>query len=224
MATPGAAGYPGCKQPGHAPRNCEAHTMAILKPLELDAEVVFLGANPSRDGGLDSTAIERAVLGMAGLEGETHSGLTRPSCSRMKAQYPKGVEIKNARQITILSSEELAEIGADMGLDEAVRPEWVGANMVLKGLPKLTEIPPGTRLVFDGGVGLVVDLENAPCHLAAEAIEAHRPGLGMQFPKHARGKRGVTAWVERPGEVTLGERCRPHIPQQRIWPPTALGL
>ena len=193
--------------------------MPILTPVKLDAKIVFLGANPDREGGLESRPLQQARLTLDGLEGEAHSGLTRPSCTRMRGQYPKGAEIKNARQITLLSSEELEEIGAAMGLGEAVRPEWIGGNIVLAGLPRLTEIPPGARLVFEGGAGLVVDLENGPCRFAAEAIEARRPGLGLSFPKHAKGRRGVTAWVERAGDIALGSLCRAHIPPQRIWPP-----
>ena len=28
-------------------------------------------------------------------------------------------------------------------------PEWLGANIVLEGIPELTRIPPASRLVFD---------------------------------------------------------------------------
>ena len=111
-----------------------------------------------------------------------------------------------------------------MGLGEALRPEWLGANIMLRGLPRLTEPPPGSRLIFSSGAGLVVDLENEPCSIVAKAIEAHRPGKGSTFKKHARAKRGVTAWVERCGALELGMKCMPHTPPQRIWSPGGLGL
>jgi MOSC domain-containing protein YiiM len=31
------------------------------------------------------------------------------------------------------------------------------------------------------------------------------------------GKRGVTAWVERPGDLVLGDVLRLHCPEQRAW-------
>ncbi|MEO1330520.1 MAG: sulfurase [Pseudomonadota bacterium] len=192
--------------------------MPILTPTDLYGEVVYLGVNRDRDAGLQSAGAARIGVTYEGFEGEAHGGLTRPSCSRVKLQYPRGTEIKNARQVTILSAEELAEIGQAMGLPEAVRPEWVGANLVLKGVPALTTLPPGSRLIFEEGLAsLVVDMENGPCKYPAEVIEAVHPGRGLAFPKHAMGKRGVTAWVERVGEIALGMRARLHIPPQRIY-------
>ena len=193
--------------------------MPILTPTQIYGETVYLGVNRNRAQSLESAPIEEATATLAGFEGEAHSGLTRPSCSRVKLQYQRGTEIKNARQLTILSEEELTEIGAAMGLPGAVRPEWVGANITLRGVPQLTELPPGARLIFEDGASIAVDMENGPCKFPAEVIEALHPGKGLSFPKHARGKRGVTGWVEREGRIKLGERCRLHIPPQRLYQP-----
>ena len=198
--------------------------MPILTPTAIYGEAVYLGVNRDRAATLESTPIEEASATLAGFEGEAHSGLTRPSCSRVKLQYPRGAEIKNARQLTILSEEELAEIGAAMGLPGPVRPEWVGANITLRGVPQLTQLPPGARLIFDGGVSIAVDMENGPCKFPAEVIEALHPGKGLSFPKHAMGRRGVTAWVERAGQLKRGERCRLHIPPQRLYEPVSSTL
>ena len=37
-----------------------------------------------------------------GLVGEAHGGLTRPACTRVARQYPRGAEIRNVRQLTAL--------------------------------------------------------------------------------------------------------------------------
>ena len=190
--------------------------MPILTPSDIHGETIGLYINPDRDDGLSSQTVDRVAVTWAGFEGEAHGGETRASCSRVKLQYPKGTEIRNTRQICILSAEELDAIAADMGLD-AIDPRWLGANLVMRGIPDLTRMPPSSRLVFEGGASLVVDMENAPCRFAAESIEAHRPGQGMSFPKHAQGRRGVTAWVEREGLITMGERARLHVPPQRIY-------
>lgn len=192
--------------------------MPILTPTALAGRVVWLGRVPDRAAGLASEPVARVEAGFDGIAGEAHGGLTRPSCSRVKLQYPRGTEIRNTRQIAIVSAEELAEIAVAMGLD-ALEPAWLGASMVVEGLPAFTRIPPSSRLIFDGGTGLVVDMENAPCRLPAAEIERHHPGKGRNFAKHAAGRRGVTAWVERPGAIGLGERLMLHIPPQRLYEP-----
>ncbi|MEO1264112.1 MAG: sulfurase, partial [Pseudomonadota bacterium] len=173
--------------------------------------------NDDRDTDLTSARRERVRVGYDGFEGEAHGGLTRPSCSRVLKQYPKrGTEIRNTRQISILAPDQLEEIRAALDI-EVLEPEWVGANMVLSGIPELTFIPPSSRLIFEGGASLVVDMENAPCRFPGEVISAKYPGKGDAFPKVAVGKRGVTAWVEKTGEIAVGEACRLHVPPSRIY-------
>ena len=43
------------------------------------------------------------------------------------------------------------------------------------------------------------------------------PGHGKAFKPAAHGRRGVTAWVEREGPLTLGDELRLHVPDQRNW-------
>lgn len=192
--------------------------MPILMPTAIEGRVTGLYVNSNRDVTLESTSLDRVMAGYDGFAGEDHGGLTRPSCSRVKLQYKRGTEIRNTRQISILSREELEAVAAEMGLD-VIEPEWVGANLILEGIPTLTQLPPSSRLIFENGASLVVDMENGPCRFAAEQIETHRPGKGMRFAKVADGRRGVTAWVEKTGEIALGESVRLHIPPQRIYEP-----
>jgi hypothetical protein len=87
-------------------------------------------------------------------------------------------------------------------------PIVFGATMVLRGIPDFTRIPPSSRLQDeDSGTTLTVDMENRPCHLVSREIEALHPGCGKAFKPAATGRRGVTAWVEREGEIRLGARC-----------------
>ncbi len=192
--------------------------MAILKPTAIHGRVFGLYINNSRKDDLESTALDSVTVTYEGFEGEDHGGLTRPSCSRVKLQYKRGTEIRNARQISILSREELDGIASDMGLD-TIKPEWVGANLVFEGIPDLTQLPPGSRLIFEGGTSLVVDMENAPCRYTAAQIGIHRPEKSTAFTKYATGRRGVTAWVEKNGIIALNETARLHIPPQRIYEP-----
>ena len=192
--------------------------MPILTPTDITGRIVWLGVVRDRSAGLTSAAVQRVTAGFEGFEGEAHGGLTRPACVRMKLQYPRGAEIRNSRQITIVSAEELAAIAAAMGL-ERIAPEWLGASMMVEGIPAFTTVPPSARLISQAGTGLVVDMENAPCRYPAEEIERHHPGQGLSFPRHARNRRGVTAWIEHPGPLALGDRLRLHIPPQRLYAP-----
>jgi len=141
-----------------------------------------------------------------GIVGDIHAGLTRKSGSR-EPWYPRGTEMRNDRQVSIVSAEELAEIARAMELAE-LAPGWIGANLVLQGIPALSQVPAGTRLFFAGGVTLVVEAENAPCRIAGRSIAGHVPdrdGLDLLFPKLARHKRGIVGSVEKPGRIAAGE-------------------
>ena len=191
--------------------------MPALLPTSYTARVIWLGANPDRETGLPSQPLDRMALGFAGFAEETHAGLTRPSCSRVSTQHPKGTEIRNVRQLTVLSAEELAATAAEMGV-ETLDPGLVGASLLIEGIPDFTHVPPSSRLQGPDGVTLVIDMENRPCHLPAKPIDAEGPGNGKAFKTAAQGRRGVTAWVEREGVLNVGDELRLHIPDQPVWP------
>ena len=191
--------------------------MAILQPTEIVGTVRYLGIVRDRDGSLCSEAIDQVVAEFVGFKDEAHSGLIRPSCARVRAQYPVDTPIRNVRQLSIVSVEELDGIAKAMGVD-TIAPEWLGASMVVEGIPDFTQIPPSSRLIFEGGVSLCVDMENAPCQLPAKVIEALMPGVGSRFKPAAKGRRGVTAWVEAEGSIGIGEQLRLHVPPQRRYP------
>jgi hypothetical protein len=192
--------------------------MPALIPTDYTARVVWLGYQPIPVADLVITAVpvKEMPLSFAGFEGEVHAGLTRPSCSRVLKQYPRNTEIRNVRQLCVVSAEEMAEVARDLGL-ERMDYAWVGASLVLEGIPDLTHLPPSSRLQGPDGVTLVVDMENLPCLEPAVTIGKAVPGQGKGFRTAAAGKRGVTAWVEREGTLRLGDEVRLHIPAQRAW-------
>ena len=194
--------------------------MPALVPTDHSARVVWLGFQPVPVEKLVITAepVTEMPLSFAGFAGEVHAGLTRPSCSRVLKQHPRNTEIRNVRQLCVVSAEEMAEVARKMGL-EAIDYAWVGASLVLEGIPDLTHLPPSSRLQGPDGVTLVVDMENLPCQEPAVTIEKARPGQGKGFKRAAEGRRGVTAWVEREGVLRLGDEMRLHIPAQRGWQP-----
>jgi hypothetical protein len=177
-------------------------------------KVEKLLVSPDRSAGLEKSSVPAIELLFSGIKGDCHHGLTRKADSRTLKLYRRDTDIRNVRQVSLLSFEELAEIARAMEI-ATVAPEWVGANMVTIGIPDLTLLPPSTRLQFPSGATLVVDLENAPCRFVADVIAKHHPDAAPRWIKAATHRRGVTAWVEREGSINLGDAITVFIPQQR---------
>jgi hypothetical protein len=192
--------------------------MPALIPTRLTGTIAWLGCQPApvQDLTIRTVPVTEMPLTFAGYAGESHAGLTRASCARVLAQYPRGTTIRNTRQLCLVSAEEMAEVAAAMGLP-TIDYAWVGASVVVAGLPDFSHLPPSSRLQADSGATLVVDMENHPCNEPAVTIGKALPGKGRDFKAAAQGKRGVTAWVEREGALRLGATLTLHIPAQRAW-------
>lgn len=191
--------------------------MPALIPTTFEGRVIWLGFVPHRERAeIEMVALKEMPLGFGGFAEDCHAGETRPSCSRVLEQYARGTTIRNTRQVSLVSAEELAGIAAALGL-ERVDPVWVGASVVVEGIPDFSHLPPSSRLQGPDGVTLTVDMQNRPCRFPAKTIETACPGHGKRFKGVAEGRRGVTAWVERPGVLRLGEVLRLHVPDQRPW-------
>jgi hypothetical protein len=169
-----------------------------------------------RDAGLEKAEVLRLDLLFSGIKGDMHAGLTRKSDVRTIKQYAKDTDIRNVRQLTIVSDEELAEIAGLMGIPE-MKAEWLGANVVTSGVPDLTLLPPSTRLQFPSGATIVVDMENFPCRQVADVVARHHPEPRAGLVASAMHKRGVTAWVEREGIINGGDDIITWLPPQRIY-------
>ncbi len=191
--------------------------MPALIPTDFTARITWLGQVSSQKDNIRSAPRDAVEATWAGVEGECHGGVNRRSCVRVKTQYPEGTEIRNVRQFSIVSAEEMAAIAAEIGLD-ALRPEWLGASMVVEGIEDFTHLPPSSRLQNGhGGPCLVIDMANRPCVWPGKELEKDHPGLGKKFKPAAAGRRGVTAWVEYPGPLRVGDELTLHVPDQRAW-------
>lgn len=198
----------------------DSGAMACLVKSQYEGKIVWLGRVPTegRDGSIRSASVDQVTVGIDGFEGETHSGATRPSCVRVRMLHPEGTEIRNTRQLSILSAEENEQIANEIGV-AALNPEWLGASIVVEGIPDLSHLPPGSRLQSANDTTLTIDLENAPCNFPGKEIEQDAPGHGKGFKTAAIGRRGVTAWVERPGSLIVGETMSLYVPSQPAWDP-----
>ncbi|ARP67817.1 molybdenum cofactor sulfurase [Mesorhizobium sp. WSM1497] len=164
--------------------------------------------------------VDELRLGFDGISGDFHAGPTRRSGGR-EPWYPRGTEMRNERQLSIVAADELAVVAERMGLVE-IKPEWIGANLVMEGVPNLSMLPSGTLLFFKGGVTVKVDAQNGPCRIAGRSI-AENAGMAdveagaLLFPKAAKRLRGIVAWVEKPGTVRAGEEISLRVPEQWIY-------
>ena len=196
--------------------------MPALKPTDHIGTITWLGhMTERREPAIDGVAVDQLDLSFDGIAGVPYGGRTRPSCSRVVSQHPKGTEIANVRQLSVVSAEEVAAIAAAIGLG-TLNPTWMGASVVVEGIADFSHIPPSSRLQSESGTTLVVDMENRPCHQPGLTIARHHGDAGKAFQAAAKNRRGVTAWVERPGRLQIGDRLRLHIPDQRPWAPGML--
>jgi len=155
-----------------------------------------------------TTPQTQVTVVFTGLEGDKHAGFTAPADSRTP-WYPRGTEMRNSRQVSLVSVEELAEVAAALGVPE-IRAEWLGANLLVGGIPGFTLLPPNTRLLFENGAALIITAENMPCNGPARVIaqQTGRAETEALFPKLAIHKRGLVACVDRPGIICIGEKIR----------------
>ena len=168
-----------------------------------------------------TSPVEALALTFEGVPGDVHAGITRKSGGR-EPWYDRGTEVRNERQLSIVARDELAGVAGEMEIP-SIEPEWIGANISLEGVPMLSMLPASTLLFFEGGATVKVDMQNGPCRIAGDAIARHmgREGdqhIALGFPKAAKRRRGLVAWVEKPGTIAMGEGVRVQLPDQWIYP------
>lgn len=150
------------------------------------------------------TALPALELDWGGVVGDRHHGLTMRSNTRQREVFARGTEIRNHRQVSLIDLAELGEIARALGIED-LAPGTIADNICTAGLPDLTSLPPLSRLVFGSGAVLMVGGSNAPCIIAGGMVEERYGAPAQRFPKAAIDRRGITAWVERPGPITVGD-------------------
>ena len=184
----------------------------------LTATLAWTGWAPGADF-TTTTATDRLDLTYEGIAGDVHAGLYRKSGAR-EPWYPRGTPMRNERQLSILSVEEMAEVASDLGLSE-LRPEWIGGNLLLSGIPRLSLLPARSILMFPSGAAIRIDGDNGPCRHSGRGIVAHhpdRPELEFRFVEAAKHKRGLVGWVEREGPVSHGDSSKVRVGEHTLYP------
>ncbi len=111
----------------------------------------------------------------------------------------------------------MAAVAAELGLAD-FDPAWVGASLVISGLPDFTQYPPLIPLQAEGGATLTVDMENLPC---IERPRRSRP-RARAMARPSRRPRKAGAWRDGLGRTGRGAAGR--ATDQAARPrPAALG-
>ncbi len=192
----------------------------IFPARRLAGRVLATFAAPAGDDeyGFVTEQTDTLTLTYEGIPGDRHYGMTRRSGGR-EPWYPRGTEMRNERQLSLLAPDDLIRIAERLAVPD-VKPEWIGGNIVLEGLPHFSMLPAGTRLTFEGGAVVVIDGQNHPCRFSGRSIAQHypdRPEIELAFPKVAKRLRGLVGWVERPGMIRAGETVAARIPEQWVY-------
>jgi hypothetical protein len=193
--------------------------MQRYAPIKLAARVAGLFQTMHPDS-FETTAVQALTLGFGGIGGDRHGGFTRRTGGR-EPWYPRGTEIRNERQLSLLSTADLGVIAKNMDLPE-IRPQWIGANLLIDGITDFTLLPSRTCLFFAGGVTIRIDGLNVPCRFSWRAVASHYPdreGLDLAFVKASHKRRGLVGWVEKPGVIAEGETLEVRVPEQWIYQP-----
>ncbi|QQK77393.1 MOSC domain-containing protein [Salicibibacter cibarius] len=178
----------------------------MSKHHEIEIYSIYIG---NQDDTFVTDKTEEVDLEYGGIQGDLHFGLTKFAGSR-ESMYKRGTEIFNRRQISIVSVEECELIAEKLEVDQ-ILPEWLGANVAIKGFRNLTKLPPGSRIIFPSGAGILCEGENLPCTQPGEVIQTKYPGiLGLttRFVKASLGQRGIVGIVESTGRIVSGDTAK----------------
>lgn len=165
-----------------------------------------------------SHSVEALELDFEGITANRHRGHTRKADARVP-YLKRGAQMRNCRHLSLVSVEDCAELARRLDLN-LLDPAWLGANLVVAGIPHFSYIPRGTKLLCEGGAVLNIEDQNAPCSRAAEAIAQANPGrddIKLTFPKIAKGLRGIVATVEFPALLRVGALLTLRLPEQWIY-------
>jgi hypothetical protein len=158
-----------------------------------------------------------------GIQADAHSGLRLSDVREtalLQFGLPKGFPIANHRQFSATSKEEFEQIKANMGITYKTPYGLLGENLVIEGIPNLTQLPSGTLLFFQKSekekrfAVLAVWGENNPCTIVGEAFAKHfedKRYISL-FPKKAKGLRGIVGSVYSSGKIKAGDTVIAMVP------------
>lgn len=173
---------------------------------------------------LSQTLIKLNVLG--GIVGDKHQAGrvvdAREDILRQELGIPKGTPIANVRQVSAICADDLARTSAVMATPTPIPYGLLAENLVLSGIPNLTQVPAGALLTFTpsnladypAATRAVVAVwgENRPCRAIQDNIEAYFGAEGesyqpsVPFAKAAEHRRGIVGFVYMAGIIEAFDR------------------
>lgn len=158
--------------------------------------------------------IKRSCLSLEltteGIVGDRHAGALRKADVRDRG-VERGTLIRNWRQWSAISVEELEEIGKNLfGKSLApgapVDPSYLGPNMLISGIAGFSRLAVGTILRLPHAE-LLVEGENEPCVKVGKVLVT-QCGVGdkRDFVRAGRHLRGLVGSVRVPGMIAIGDQ------------------
>lgn len=197
---------------------------SILRPAgdevtEIKARVLSVHAGSNDD--LSKQQLPSIQAELDGIVGDRHRSYFRTAWAGDK--QPKGTVRRNERQWSAVSVEELADIKKELGLENPLTAESLGANLCLSGVAELSRLPKGTLLKFPSGAELIIEEYNPPCHemgqklAALHASKSGEPLSSTAFSKAAKLSRGVVGVVEVAGIINEGDEVTVILYEPPTW-------
>ena len=148
---------------------------------------------------------DEAFIGPHGFVGDRHEAEFR------KVRSGDGVQ-PNHRQWSAVSTLEVEQLCADMGVDPVFAFGAMGENLRLGGI-SLGDVPADSVLEFPSGARLLVSGRNDPCvNAAKELSETYGAAVGEYFVRQAFGRRGILGTVLETGAIRPGDTVKLLIP------------
>ncbi|MEE8294197.1 MAG: MOSC domain-containing protein [Sphingomonadales bacterium] len=174
---------------------------------KITAKVASVNLGSRDDLGKDPAPFLEAELD--GFVGDRHRSYSRKAWAGDK--QPEGTTLRNERQWSAVSVEELLEIQRFMDLKDPLTAADIGANICLPGVPLLSRLAKGTVLKFPSGAQLEVSEYNTPClEMGQKLSKIHTTKSGepirdSTFSKAAKYRRGLVGVIEVAGSINPGD-------------------
>ncbi|MEE3286733.1 MAG: MOSC domain-containing protein [Pseudomonadota bacterium] len=179
----------------------------------LAGKVVSVHSGNNED--LSKDTRESLTVEIEGIAGDKHHGSTRKA---FKVDWqPAGTVRRNERQWSAVSVEELAQITERLALTEPLSADTLGANLCVEGIPELSLLPKGTKLLFPSGAVLLVEEYNPPCgDMGSQIVEKYvtrsgEPLTATAWLRPAAGRRGLVGIVDVPGVIKAGDKVEVQV-------------
>lgn len=172
--------------------------------------------NTGNQSSLVTSEVDKLQVELGGVVGSKYYGHTKLSDTRDRTmlgdpRFLKGLEIRNWRQWSAVSQEDLIQIAINLGIPK-IDPELLGANIYFSETKNFTQFPKGTLIHFPQNAILLVEAENMPCTGPGEEIakdyNSIRPN---QFVRAAMGLRGLVGVIHRPGKISVNDVAKVQI-------------